>query len=215
LSLVTIDLTPGTGFYQYRAQNDFTAIAYNVIIENAIGSSGGDVLIGNDAANRLDGRGGADIMRGGKGDDTYVVDNSQDVVTEGPAEGFDIVLSSASFALPVNVEGLTLLGNANISGTGNGLNNSITGNSGDNVLDGGAGADVLAGSAGNDTYLLDATDTVVENAEEGTDSVVAGFTYVLGTNVENLTLTGADSVNGTGNDLNNVLLGGVPSVVEG
>jgi Ca2+-binding RTX toxin-like protein len=207
LSLVTIDLTPGTGFYQYRAQNDFTAIAYNVIIENAIGSSGGDVLIGNDAANRLDGRGGADIMRGGKGDDTYVVDNSQDVVTEGPAEGFDIVLSSASFALPVNVEGLTLLGNANISGTGNGLNNSITGNSGDNVLDGGAGADVLAGSAGNDTYLLDATDTVVENAEEGTDSVVAGFTYVLGTNVENLTLTGADSVNGTGNDLNNVLLG--------
>ncbi len=40
------------------------------------------MLTGNGAANILDGRGGADTMIGGLGNDTYVVDDDGDVVTE-------------------------------------------------------------------------------------------------------------------------------------
>lgn len=47
------------------------AIAYDVIIENAIGGSSGDDITGNDAANSLTGGDGNDIMRGLGGVDTY------------------------------------------------------------------------------------------------------------------------------------------------
>ena len=35
----------------------------------------------------------------------------------------------------------------------------------------------------------------------------SGVSYTLGTNVENLTLTGTGNINGTGNTLNNTLTG--------
>ena len=48
-------------------------------------------------------------------------------------------------------------------------------------------------------------DTVTENLTEGTDTVQGGITYTLGANAENLTLTGTSVINGTGNELANVL----------
>ena len=45
-------------------------IAYGAIIENAIGGSGNDTLIGNDVANRLVGGPGNDTLNGGAGTDT-------------------------------------------------------------------------------------------------------------------------------------------------
>ena len=47
-------------------------IAYGVTIENAIGGSGNDILIGNAVANRLQGNGGANTIDGGAGIDTAV-----------------------------------------------------------------------------------------------------------------------------------------------
>lgn len=47
-------------------------IAPNTIIENAIGGSGNDVLIGNEVANTLTGGNGNDDMTGGGGDDRVV-----------------------------------------------------------------------------------------------------------------------------------------------
>jgi Ca2+-binding RTX toxin-like protein len=44
-------------------------------------------------------------------------------------------------------------------------------------------------------------------ASEGTDLVQSAVTYVLGANLENLTLTGTALINATGNALNNVLTG--------
>lgn len=51
---------------------DNVAIAYGASIENAIGGSGNDTLIGNGLANVLEGGAGNDSLAGGDGGDTYV-----------------------------------------------------------------------------------------------------------------------------------------------
>ena len=94
-------------------------------------------------------------MKGGLGNDTYLVDSSSDVVIENLGEGTDRVQSTVTHTLRVNVENLTLLGTASINGTGNTLDNLIIGNIGNNILNGGAGNDTLQGGTGNDTYLVD------------------------------------------------------------
>lgn len=47
------------------------AIAYNTVIENAIGGSARDYLFGNEVANSLSGNGGNDVLDGYLGDDIY------------------------------------------------------------------------------------------------------------------------------------------------
>ena len=83
----------------------------------------------------------------------------------------------------------------------------LTGNTGANQLNGGAGNDTLIGGAGNDTYVVDAGDLVTELAGQGTDLVQSSVTWTLGSNVDNLTLTGVGNINGTGNADANVLTG--------
>ena len=57
-------------------------------------------------------------------------------------------------------------------------------------------------------YVVDAaTDVITELANEGIDTVQSGVTLTLGSNVENLTLTGTGAISGTGNTLDNVLTG--------
>ncbi len=158
-------------------------------------------------------------MMGGAGDDTYIVDNIADIVTEKAAQGIDTVSSRITYGLAdtdgagsngANVENLTLTGTAALNGTGNALNNVLTGNAAANALDGGSGADTMAGGAGNDVYYLDNIgDAVTEVSNEGTDTVISSITFslALAANVENLTLSGTDMINATGNALNNVLIG--------
>ena len=184
---------------------------------NATGNTLSNVLIGNAGNNVLSGGSGSDTMSGGTGDDTYVVDATGDVVTESSDQGTDTVQSGITYTLGANLENLTLTGTGAINATGNSLDNILIGNSGNNVLSGGAGNDVLSGGSGsdvmsggtgNDTYVVDATgDTVIEAIGEGTDTVQSSITYTLGSNVENLTLTGSSNISATGNTLDNTLIG--------
>ena len=92
-------------------------------------------------------------------------------------------------------------------GTGN---DTLNGEAGNDFLHGGVGNDILRGGTGDDSYLIDSTtETITENANEGTDTVYSTLTFSLATlpNVENLILTGIDAINGTGNAGNNVITG--------
>ncbi|MBK7016909.1 MAG: M10 family metallopeptidase C-terminal domain-containing protein [Sulfuritalea sp.] len=84
----------------------------------------------------------------------------------------------------------------------------LIGNDVGNRLDGGAGNDTMSGGGGDDVYIVDAGgDIVTEYAGEGNDVVQTSVSYVLLSNIESLTLTGADSITGQGNELANVLTG--------
>ena len=96
-------------------------------------------------------------------------------------------------------------GNDTLSGDAG--NDTLSGGVGADRLFGGAGADRLVGGIGNDTHVIDRLDTVVEAAGGGIDTVTAALSYTLGANLENLVLTRASAVNGTGNALNNRLTG--------
>jgi len=75
--------------------------------------------------------------------------------------------------------------------------NTINGTSGNDYLEGTAGDDTLNGGDGNDELL----------ALEGNDEVRSYVSYVLPAEVENLTLKGSAAIDGTGNVLNNTIMG--------
>jgi Ca2+-binding RTX toxin-like protein len=184
---------------------------------NGTGNDANNVITGNSGNNILNGGTGNDSMAGGAGDDIYTI-GIGDTATENLNEGVDRVNASVSYTLGDHIEHLTLTGNASINATGNDLNNTLTGNRGANVLNGGLGADSMVGGLGNDTYFVDNIgDSITETG--GTDTVNASISYnltagnpnttgnIVSGNLENLTLTGTDAINGTGNNLNNVITG--------
>lgn len=192
------------------------------------GNSANNTLNGENGNDTLDGDGGIDILVGGNGNDTYIVDTTTDTITETANQGIDTVKSSVTFSLTnlANVENLTLTGSAAINGTGNAGNNIITGNSannalngedgndtldggtGNDILNGGLGKDILKGGIGDDIYILDDQgDSLVEEINQGVDTVRSSFSYTLGNNIENLILTGTVNDNGTGNFFDNTITG--------
>jgi Ca2+-binding RTX toxin-like protein len=114
------------------------------------GGAGDDLLVGGLGNDYLHGGAGADGMDGGAGDDTYVVDDLRDTVTEAAGGGLDTVHSAIDYVLGADVEDLVLSGTGAIGGVGNGVRNAITGNGAANGL-GGGGDDVLLGMGGADT----------------------------------------------------------------
>jgi Ca2+-binding RTX toxin-like protein len=229
--LVTENVSAGTDTVSSSISYTLSDNLENLILTGALaingaGNASNNVLTGNAAINvltggagndTLNGGAGADTLVGGLGNDIYMVDNASDLITEDVNEGIDQVNSSITYALSANVENLTLTGTAAISGTGNATDNVLTGNSaantliggaGNDTLNGGSGADIMVGGDGNDIFFVNASgDIVAENTSEGTDTINSSISYVLGTNVENLVLTGTTAINGTGNASDNLLTG--------
>lgn len=86
---------------------------------------------------------------------------------------------------------------------------TLIGNDLSNDMNGGAGADVMIGGGGADIYWVDdAGDMVMEYDHGGRDVVYSSVSYTLSAHVEKLVLAlGAGDINGTGNDLDNILIG--------
>ena len=188
---VTVDLRPGEGstFSSTQqahlgagnfAENIYNALLYDgdvrSLIENAIGGSGNDTFIGNQAAN---------AFTGGLGTDT--VDYSNE--TSGITVDLTNVVSSAGGAV-----GDTFNGIENIVATdqndivhGSTSNNQITLGGGDDTAFGSAGTDTIAGGTGIDTVTYQNAAAAVTASlvtQSGSAGVALGDTF---SNVEILT----------------------------
>ena len=131
---------------------DFTGALANrdgevgVIIEDAMGGSGDDVLVGNRVANSLYGGFGDDVIFGNNGNDRAYGSNGNDRVYGGN-------------------------GNDRLDG-GSG-NDRLDGGSGNDRLDGGSGNDFAKGGSGNDILLGAAhNDTLI--GDSGNDKIYGG-----------------------------------------
>jgi Ca2+-binding RTX toxin-like protein len=202
--------------------------------DQLFGDAGTDTLYGGDGADLLDGGAGTDTLYGDAGDDRLVYDPADATVNGG--SGLDLLVlqpgasyaginlgntsdqTSGDTAVVTQMDGVdfsALTAAVSFSGSGNAdwligtaYADTLNGLGGSDTLDGGGGADTLTGGAGNDVYIVDnAGDVVTEQPGEGTDEVRASVSHSLAANVENLTLTGAANIDGTGNELANVLAG--------
>jgi len=150
------------------------------------GTSGNDILSGDinffPENDRINGFDGDDQLSGGSGNDTIDAGAGNDYMQGG-------------------ADNDSLLGGSGID--------YIDGGGGNDTLNGGTGNDFLIGNFGNDFYIVDSIgDSITEySAEDGTDTVLSSVTWTLGNFLENLTLTGTASINGTGNSLNNIING--------
>ena len=179
LLAATLDYSPtGGGVVSYvdGVWGGYT-IANGVVIENATGGSGNDILLGNSAANVLTGNAGDDTLMGREGKDTLNGGAGSDTA------------SYANSTRAVNVN----LANGNASGgdgsdtlisienaLGSDFNDSLTGSSAANSLNGGGGNDRLTGGGGIDTYVFtDAgTDTITDYAS-GEDIDLSGLDVTI------------------------------------
>ncbi len=141
---------------------------------------------GNGLANRITGNAAANILRGGVGKDTLTGNAGADTLEGGEDDD----------ALNGGADADTLLG-----GNGN------------DRLDGGTGEDLLSGGAGNDSYTVDSAGDVVNEADAqgqdvgGLDQVTSSVSFTLGNYIENLTLSGTEAIDATGNALANRITG--------
>jgi Ca2+-binding RTX toxin-like protein len=92
--------------------------------------------------------GGNTLVGSAKGNDTFTIAHSTDVVVVAAGAVNDTVDAYASFLLPANVQNLVGKGAAAITLTGNAMANVITANTGADTLTGGGGADTFVMAPG-------------------------------------------------------------------
>ncbi len=229
---VTVQLgqgAPGTGGATAGGESD----VIGTDIQNAMGGTGDDLLIGNSSANALwggwsagaagvdgddvlRGKGGADFLWGDEGNDTadYSDKTSLQPVTATLDGTANDGTAGESDQIYTDVESVTGgAGNDNLTGSagpntlrGNGGDDTITASGGDDVLDGGTGADALNGGTGIDAadYSARTGDLSIDNDGLADD---AGEGDNVKIDVENITGgSGNDTL--VGSSVANVLDGG-------
>jgi serralysin len=178
---------------------------------------------GNDRFAPIYGRGGNDHIEGDHGTGIIYGGDGNDVIdrTFGGFSfasygdsGDDTIIGGG---LGENIYG----GDGNDSLSGNGGSDRLEGGIGNDFLDGGAASDTMIGGTGDDIYVVNLVagmqigqpgDSVTELAGEGTDQIrtgLASYSMAAVANVENLTGTGSAGQTLTGNNLDNIIDGGL------
>ena len=199
--------------------------------DTLIGGAGNDNLLGSSGDDVLDGGAGSDALYGGTGNDTFQFARGMghDSVYEYAASGTDTIRLAADIlpsqvtlyrhgndlALVVDNSSTQLWVSKYFQNPADPLierisfNDTVIWQTADinsRVISGTQNA--MTGTSGNDVFQVDhVSDSITEGANQGTDTVQSWATYVLPSNVENLTLTGVLNTNATGNALDNVLRG--------
>jgi serralysin len=115
-------LAPETGVAGLRATTkDNISIAYNTIIENAVGSNDRDLLLGNDASNLLSGLAGDDVLDGRVGADTLLGGAGADIFRLWSIEKGDTIADFESDIDKLDLSGIgvdfTFVGSAAFTGS--------------------------------------------------------------------------------------------------
>lgn len=170
-----------------------------------------DIFAGLSGDDSLVASGGSDMFNGGTGIDTVVFS----AVTAGVT--FNLSLTTAQ---SIGIGKLTIVDVENATGgsgddslVGSGGANTLRGMAGNDTLNSAGGGDTLIGGAGNDFYHVNASDTIVELAGEGSDTVNAHESFVLaaGVRVERLQVNNPEGVFArdlTGNEFAQTIVGG-------
>jgi len=96
------------GFDADWSMADNLGIAFDAIIENAIGGSGDDTIKGNDSSNSIEGGSGNDVIDGGKGNDTAVYKGlSSEFIIKSNDDGTISVQDSTTSELNEGLDSLT------------------------------------------------------------------------------------------------------------
>ncbi|MEI6643567.1 MAG: hypothetical protein WCL10_16150 [Novosphingobium sp.] len=217
--------TPDAELYGYEGKDVLTGGDGNDLLDGGLGADkmagglGDDLYIVDNAVDRV--TEGSD-----EGNDTVMTslrsyrlaDNVENLVITnaegrtGAHTGYGNELDNTIIGSAVRDNLYGFAGNDHLYGGGG--NDWLEGGQGDDLLDGGTGADGVAtadrmsGGMGDDSYVVDnAGDKVIEYSNRGDDTVYASIDYKLARNVENLVLTGGEDLSGTGNKLDNTLVG--------
>jgi len=131
LRAATLKAKPGGGGYISNVEGIYGGftIAHKVVIENAVGGAGDDVIVGNAAGNRLRGGDGHDSIRGRGGDDRLEGGAGDDVLRGGG--GRDRLDGGAG-------------------------DDSLFGGKGADILSAGPGGGTMRGGKGADVFLFEA-----------------------------------------------------------
>jgi Ca2+-binding RTX toxin-like protein len=160
------DYAAGYVSFNNGIRGGFT-IANGVVIENAIGGSGADTIIGNEFDNVIEGGLGDDILDGGEGSET----NGDTLSYASATAGVTVDLAIATQQNTGGAGKDTFKNFENLSGgkgadklTGDAGANTIYGADGDDIIEGRGGVDRLVGGLGKDTvsYANSAAGVIVD-----------------------------------------------------
>lgn len=192
---VTVNLTTGlgdgghaSGFNQVVGRGEVERGDILVGIENLVGSSHGDHLIGNGVVNVLNGGDGDDTLTGGGGADQLIGGRGSDTADYSDAtRGVTINLGRTNNGSGDRYTSIENLG-------GSRLNDSLTGDGAANTLTGQGGNDTLNGAGGDDTLLGDFPPADPRPTEPGI-GMGNGYTTLDGTATNNSIATALDLTN--------------------
>lgn len=211
----------GDYFLTFLAGDDVLDVRGGTFVTAAMGEGddrvnlrSGDALVyGESGDDRFDVYGSGFEGHGGSGSDLFVLRGGSNVSMLGDddSDRFNVIAASSNLLL----RGGT--GNDDFLGYGNVVSGDIYGDAGNDsfvLFSNASGGVVLHGGTGNDVYRYHASTSAVfqENVGEGTDyvQVARGASFILGRNIENITVSGFSgstlaAAKLTGNALNNTI----------